>query len=108
MLYADKKALDYSSVSAPIAEAQNNQELISISNITQYFESSKVLIRNSLITPEMDADYMDAVNNGDMETAQQMVILDCIKAKRILRMCPSSSTFPNLILCDSPSRFNIM
>ena len=66
MLYADKKALDYSSVSAPIAEAQNNQELISITNITQYFESSKVLIRNSLITPEMDADYMDAVNNGDL------------------------------------------
>lgn len=28
----------------------------------------------SLITPEMDASYMDAVNNGDMETAQQMVM----------------------------------
>ena len=30
--------------------------------------------RYSLITPEMDASYMDAVNNGDMETAQQMVM----------------------------------
>ena len=51
---------------------------------------------------------MDAVNNGDMETAQKMVILDCIKAKRILRMCPSSSTFPNLILSDSFTLLNIM
>ena len=27
----------------------------------------------SLITPEMDATYMDAVNNGDKETAQRIV-----------------------------------
>lgn len=28
----------------------------------------------SLITPEMDASYLDAVNRGDMETAQRMVL----------------------------------
>ena len=31
-------------------------------------------IRHSLITPEMDADYLSAVERGDMETAQQMVM----------------------------------
>jgi hypothetical protein len=46
-----KKALDYFSVSAPLAEAQNNQELISIANIIQNFPNPKIEARNSLITP---------------------------------------------------------
>ena len=51
MLYADKKkALDYFSVSAPVAEAQNNQELISVTNIIQNFENPKVSAKFSLIT----------------------------------------------------------
>ena len=29
---------------------------------------------DSLITPEMDADYLSAVERGDMATAQQMVM----------------------------------
>ena len=75
MLYVDKKkALDYFSVSAPLAEAQNNQELISTANIIQNFENPKIEARNSLITPEMDASYLDAVERGDMATAQQMVM----------------------------------
>lgn len=42
MLWLDKKkALDYFSVSAPLAEAQNNQELISATNIVQNFENPK-------------------------------------------------------------------
>ncbi len=42
MLWLDKKkALDYFSVSAPLAEAQNNQELISATNIVQNFENTK-------------------------------------------------------------------
>ena len=42
MLWVDKKkALDYFSVSAPIAEAQNNQELISTANIIQNFQNPK-------------------------------------------------------------------
>ena len=31
-------------------------------------------IRHSLITPELDATYLDAVERGDMETAQRMVL----------------------------------
>lgn len=30
-------------------------------------------VRFSIVTPEMDAEYMDAVNNGDMDKAQRMV-----------------------------------
>ncbi len=42
MLWLDKKkALDYFSVSAPLAEAQNNQEFISATNIVQNFENTK-------------------------------------------------------------------
>ena len=36
--------------------------------------TGKKRVRNSLITPEMDADYLSAVERGDMETAQQMVM----------------------------------
>ena len=43
MLWVDKKkALDYFSVSAPIAEAQNNQELISTTKVIQNFENPKI------------------------------------------------------------------
>ena len=62
MLWVDKKkALDYFSVSAPLAEAQNNQELISTTKVIQNFENPKIEARNSLITPEMDASNLDAV-----------------------------------------------
>ncbi|MBO7307773.1 MAG: hypothetical protein J6U59_07075 [Alistipes sp.] len=51
--YIDKeKALDYFSVSAPLAEAQNNQELISTTNIIQNFQNPKVSTKKSLITPQ--------------------------------------------------------
>ena len=36
--------------------------------------TGKKRVRNSLITPEMDADYLSAVERGDMEAAQQMVM----------------------------------
>ena len=81
MLWVDKKkALDYFSVSAPLAEAQNNQELISTTNIIQNFPNPKVSTRNSLITPEMDASYLEAVDRGDMATAQKMVMEAAEKA----------------------------
>ena len=63
--YIDKeKALDYFSVSAPLAEAQNNQELISTTEIIQNFQNPKIEAKKSLITPEMDASYLDAVERG--------------------------------------------
>ena len=73
--YVDKeKALNYLHHSAPIAEALSNPRLISTANIIQNFQNPKIEARNSLITPEMDADYLSAVERGDMETAQQMVM----------------------------------
>ncbi|MBP3601997.1 MAG: hypothetical protein J6J10_06880, partial [Alistipes sp.] len=49
MLWVDKKkALDYFSVSAPIAEAQNNQELISTTKVIQNFENPKIEPKFSL------------------------------------------------------------
>ena len=47
---------------------------LSDTKIPQIFELPKVSTRNSLITPEMDADYLSAVERGDMTTAQQMVM----------------------------------
>ena len=48
--------------------------ILSDTKIPQIFELPKIEVRNSLIPPEIDATYMDAVNKGDMETAQQMVM----------------------------------
>lgn len=77
MLWVDKKkALNYFSVSTPLAEAQNNQELISTTNIIQNFQNPKIEPKFSLITPEMDASYLEAVDRGDMATAQRMVVGD--------------------------------
>lgn len=79
--YIDKeKALDYLHHSAPIAEALSNPRLISISNIIQNFQNPKVSTKKSLITPEMDATSLDAVERGDMEAAQRMVMEAAEKA----------------------------
>lgn len=48
--------------------------ILSETKIPQIFELPKIEARNSLITPEMDAVYLSAVERGDMETAQQMVM----------------------------------
>ena len=49
-----------------------------IANIIQKkyneYESARKNAKFSLITPEMDADYLSAVERGDMATAQQMVM----------------------------------
>ena len=47
---------------------------LSTANIIQNFQNPKIEARNSLITPEMDASYLDAVKRGDMATAQRMVM----------------------------------
>lgn len=84
MLYADKKkALDYFSVSAPVAEAQNNQELISVTNIIQNFENPKVLPRFSLMG-KMGAGEVITHANGDVDaiinkqTGQARLSLQCV------------------------------
>ena len=47
---------------------------LSTANIIQNFQNPKIEAKYSLITPEMDADYLSAVERGDMEKAQQMVM----------------------------------
>ena len=47
---------------------------LSDTKLPQIFGLPKVSEKFSLITPEMDADYLSAVERGDMDTAQQMVM----------------------------------
>ena len=55
LLYVDKeKALDYFSVSAPLAEAQNNQELISTTKVIQNFVNPKIEPKYSLQDTETE------------------------------------------------------
>ncbi len=107
MLWVDKKkALDYFSVSAPLAEAQNNQELISTANIIQNFQNPKIEARNSLITPEMDATYLDAVERGDMETAQKMVMEAAKLAMPNTKVVDEDGN-PKVVYHGSKSAFNV-
>ena len=50
------------------------QELNAATKIIKDFPNPKISEKFSLITPEMDADYLSAVERGDMATAQQMVM----------------------------------
>ena len=50
------------------------KKLNDVTNVIQNFENPKVSEKFSLITPEMDADYLSAVERGDIATAQQMVM----------------------------------
>ena len=50
------------------------QELNAATKIIKDFPNPKISEKFSLITPEMDASYLDAVERGDMATAQQMVM----------------------------------
>ena len=106
MLYADKKkALDYFSVSAPVAEAQNNQELISTANIIQNFQNPKIEAKKSLITPEMDATYLDAVERGDMATAQRMVMEAAKLAMPNTKVVDEDGN-PKVVYHGTPNNFN--
>ena len=107
MLWVDKKkALDYFSVSAPLAEAQNNQELISTANIIQNFQNPKIETRNSLITPEMDATYLDAVERGDMEAAQRMVVEAAKLAMPNTKVVDEDGN-PKVVYHGTPNEFTV-
>ena len=43
-------------------------------DVIQIFDLSKISEKFSLIPPHMDASYLDAVERGDMATAQKMVM----------------------------------
>ena len=66
--------MDYLHHSALNAEALSNPRLISTAKIIKDFPNPKISEKFSLISPEVDADYLSAVERGDMATAQQMVM----------------------------------
>lgn len=62
-------------------------------------------IRYSLITPEMDASYLDAVNRGDMETAQQMVMEAAKLAMPNTKVVDEDGN-PKVVYHGTPNNFN--
>lgn len=61
-----EKALDYLRISAPIAEAQDNQELVSAAKIVENFESPKIEEENS----EEEELYPDDDEEGTSENSE--------------------------------------
>ncbi len=86
LLYVDKeKALDYFSVSAPLAEAQNNQELISTTKVIQNFENPKIEPRFSLIGESEQKSRLYSVSEvtmPDLEENNTMHSVDVTPAMR--------------------------
>ena len=100
MRFVDKeKALNYLHLSAPIAEASDNAELLSAANIVKEFENpsgkerkpefqfigekgaahmdkveeATIRLDNLSIARQTDAEYMSAIESGDMRKAGRMV-----------------------------------
>ena len=73
--YVSKEiAMQWLGITPPEGAASLTDAQQSIAKIIKDFPNPKIEARNSLITPEMDAAYLDAVERGDMATAQRMVM----------------------------------
>ena len=73
--YVNKEiAMQWLGIAPPEGAASLTDAQQSIAKIIKDFPNPKIEARNSLITPEMDASYLDAVERGDMATAQRMVM----------------------------------
>ena len=70
---AAQRVMELKSSLLPTSETYSGA-ILSDTKVPQIFELPKVSAQFSLITPEMDADYLSAVERGDMATAQQMVM----------------------------------
>ena len=104
--YIDKeKALDYLHHSALNAEALSNPRLISTAKIIKDFPNPKISTKNSLITPEMDATYLDAVERGDMATAQKMVMEAAKLAMPNTKVVDEDGN-PKVVYHGTPNNFN--
>ena len=105
LLYADKeKALNYFSVSAPIAEAQNDQELESATKIIQDFENPKLSEENYSINRDgIATDEMVAEANKELTESQKAakVIADEIE-KRIKKIAQNKELTFEQIELPSP------
>ena len=72
MLYCDKeKALDYLSVSAPIAEAQDNQRLVSAAKIVENFDNSKHLNKFNKSNSGQSGEDVDKVSFNPIDAIEQ-------------------------------------
>lgn len=73
--YVNKEiAMQWLGIAPPEGAASLTDAQQSIAKIIKDFPNPKISANFSLITPEMDADYLSAVERGDMATAQQMVM----------------------------------
>ena len=68
--------------------------------------TGKKRVRHSLISPEMDADYLSAVERGDMETAQQMVMEAAKLAMPNTKVVDENGN-PKVVYHGSKSAFNV-
>ena len=76
--YVNKEiAMQWLGIAPPEGAASLTDAQQSIANIIQIFPNPKVSTKKTLITPEMDASYLDAVERGDMATSQRMVMWVC-------------------------------
>ena len=76
--YVNKEiAMQWLGIAPPEGAASLTDAQQSIANIIQIFPNPKVSTKKTLITPEMDATYLDAVERGDMATSQRMVMWVC-------------------------------
>lgn len=65
--YVNKEiAMQWLGIAPPEGAASLTDAQQSTANIIQNFQNPKIEARNSLITPEMDATYLDAVERGDI------------------------------------------
>lgn len=56
-----------------VVDGEGNPHIIDAVMSLRPEQYSEPFVLYSVVTPQQDADYMDAVNRGDMETAQRMV-----------------------------------
>ena len=78
---------------------------LSTAKIIQDFENPKVSTKKSLITPEMDASYLDAVERGDMTTAQKMVMEAAKLAMPNTKVVDENGN-PKVVYHGTPNYFN--
>ena len=104
--YVNKEiAMQWLGIAPPEGAASLTDAQQSIANIIQNFENPKIETRNSLITPEMDASYLDAVERGDMETAQRMVMEAAKLAMPNTKVVDEDGN-PKVVYHGTPNNFN--
>lgn len=104
--YVNKEiAMQWLGIAPPEGAASLTDAQQSIANIIQIFPNPKVSTKKTLITPEMDATYLDAVERGDMETAQRMVMEAAKLAMPNTKVVDEDGN-PKVVYHGTPNNFN--